>query len=146
MSDPSNSKKCLYHPIPIPTQPQEIISMNCFGGLPTSRKGHDYLFVVVERFNKMCILIPYKKTIKGKEEENMFFEQDQVHFGIPSNIISEKDTIFLSSFWTTLWENMDTKLKRSTTFHPDKCTNISSQQDFGATFVGLQLEAYKDLG
>jgi hypothetical protein len=41
-----------------------------------------------------------------------------VHFGIPRSIISDKDTIFLNAFWTTLWEKMDTKLKMYTTFHP----------------------------
>jgi hypothetical protein len=44
------------------------------GGLPTTKKGHDYLFVVVDRFKKMCILIPHEKTIKGQEATNMFYE------------------------------------------------------------------------
>jgi hypothetical protein len=88
------------------------------GGFPRTRKGHDYLFVVVDRFSKMCILMPCKKTIKGQDATNMFFEKVWVHFGIPRSIISDRDTRFLSAFWTTLWEKMDTKLKRSTTFHP----------------------------
>jgi hypothetical protein len=74
--------------------------------------------VVVEMFKKMCILMPYKKTIKGQEEENLFFEQVWMHFGIPRSIISDRDTIFTNAFWTKLWENMDTKLNRYTTFHP----------------------------
>jgi hypothetical protein len=115
---PNNRKQGLYHPLHVPTQPWESISMDFVGGLPTTRKGHDYLFVVVDRFNKMCILMPCKNTIKGQEATNMFFEQVWVHFGIPRSIISDKDTRFLSAFWTTLWEKMDTKLKRSTTFHP----------------------------
>jgi hypothetical protein len=41
-----------------------------------------------------------------------------VNFEIPRRIISDKDTIFLSAFWTTSWEKMDTKLKRSIIFHP----------------------------
>jgi hypothetical protein len=45
-----------------------------FGRFPTTRKGHDCLFVVVDRFNKMCIHMPCKETIKGKEETNMFIE------------------------------------------------------------------------
>jgi hypothetical protein len=87
------------------------------GRFPTSRKGHDYLFVVVGKFNKMCIIFPCKKTMKGKEETNMFFEKAWIHFGIPRNIILDNDSGFLNAFWTTLWENMDTKLKRYTIFH-----------------------------
>jgi hypothetical protein len=48
----------------------------------------------------------------------MFFEQFRVHFRIPRRIISNRDIIFLIVLWTTLWEKMDTKLKRSTTLHP----------------------------
>jgi hypothetical protein len=48
--------------------------MDFVGRLPTTMKGHDYLFVVVDMFNTMCILMPCKMTIKGKEATNMFFE------------------------------------------------------------------------
>jgi len=75
--------------------------MDFVGGLPTSRKGHDYLFMVVDRFNKMCVLMPCKKTISGKEAINLFFGQVWVKFWIPRSIISNMDTRFLSAFWTT---------------------------------------------
>jgi hypothetical protein len=113
-----NRNQGLYHPLPVPTQPLENISMDFVGGFPTTRKRDDYLFMVVERFNKMCILIPCKKTIKGQEETKMFFEQVWVHFGIPRSIILYMDTRFLNAFWTTLWKKMDTKLKIFTSFHP----------------------------
>jgi hypothetical protein len=108
----------LYHPLHVPTRPWEIISKYFVGGIPTTRKGHGCLYVVLDRFNNMCILMPCKNTINGKEETNKFFEQVWVHFGIPESIISDRYTKFISAFWTTLWEKMDTKLKRSTTFHP----------------------------
>jgi hypothetical protein len=62
--------------------------------------------------------MPFKKTIKGQEAANLFFEHVWVHFGIPRSIISNRDTRFLSTFWTTLWEKMDTKLNKSIKFHP----------------------------
>ena len=115
---PINMKQGLYHPLHVPTQPWESISMDFMGGLPTIGKGHDYLFLVVDRFSKMCILMPCKKIINGQEATNKFFEQVWVHFWIPRRIILDRDTIFLSAFWTTLWEKMGIKLKISTTFHP----------------------------
>jgi hypothetical protein len=47
--------------------------MDFMGGLPKTKKGHDYLFVVIERFNKMCIRVPYKKTINRQEASNYKF-------------------------------------------------------------------------
>jgi hypothetical protein len=92
--------------------------MGFVGGLPMSKRGHDYLYVVVDRFNKMCILMPFKKQITTEQTANLFFQYVWVHFGLPTSIISDRDIQFLGDFWTSLWRMMDTKLKRSTTFHP----------------------------
>ena len=53
-------------PLPVPSRPWESVSMDFVGGLPLSRKQHDYLYVVVDRFGKMCILMPCKKSITAK--------------------------------------------------------------------------------
>ena len=58
---PTNRKLGLYSPLPVPSHPWEIISMDFVGGFPMSRRGHDYLYVVMDRFSKMCILMPCKK-------------------------------------------------------------------------------------
>jgi hypothetical protein len=60
---PTNRKLGLYSPLPIPSHPWESICMYFVGGLPMSKGGHDYLYVVVDRFRKMCILMPCKKQI-----------------------------------------------------------------------------------
>jgi hypothetical protein len=61
----SNRKQGLYLPLPEPTRPLENISVDFVGGFPTTRKENDYIFVVVDMFNKMCILMPCMNTIKG---------------------------------------------------------------------------------
>jgi hypothetical protein len=116
--NPTNRKMGLYSPLPIPSHPWESISMDFVGGLPMSNGGHDYLYVVVDRLSKMCILMPCKKKIIVEKTVNLFFQYVWVHFGLPTSIISDRDTRFLGDFWTSLWRMMDTKLKRSTAFHP----------------------------
>lgn len=71
-----------------------------------------------EKTSKMYILISYKITIKEKEVTNLLIEQVWVHIGIQWSIILDRETIFLSAFWITLWEQMDTNLIRYITFTP----------------------------
>ena len=63
ISKPGNRKLGSCTLIHIPSHPWERISMDFVGGLLMLRKGHDYLYVVVDRFKKMCLLMPCKKAI-----------------------------------------------------------------------------------
>jgi hypothetical protein len=65
-SEPRNKNLGLYMPLPIPSQPWKSISMDFVGGFFMSRTCHDYLYVVVDRFSKMCILMPCKKQFTAK--------------------------------------------------------------------------------
>jgi len=92
--------------------------MDFVGELHKSRKGHDYLYVVVDRFRKMCILIPCSKQITAEQTTKLFFEHVRVHFLLPTSIISDQDTRFVGKFWSSLWELMEIKLKKRTAFQP----------------------------
>ena len=52
-SKPSNKNLGFYTPLRVPSHPWESVSMDFVGGLPMSIKGHDYLYVGVDRFIKM---------------------------------------------------------------------------------------------
>jgi len=116
-SKPGNRKLGLYTPLQVPSHPWESVSMDFVGGLPKSRKGHDYLYVIVDRFSKMCILIPCNKQITIEQIAKFFFQHVWVHFRLPTFIVSNRDSRFVGKFWLSLWELMDTRLKKSTTFH-----------------------------
>jgi hypothetical protein len=58
---PTNRKLGPYSPLLVQSHPWEIISMDFVGCLPMSKRGHVYLYVVVNRFSNMCILMPCKK-------------------------------------------------------------------------------------
>ena len=99
---PRNRKLGLYTPLPVPSRPWESISMDFVGGLPMSKQNHDYLYVVVDRFSKMCILMPCKKQVTAEKMAQMFFQHVWVHFGLPKSIISDRDSQFIGDFWSSL--------------------------------------------
>ena len=76
----------------------ESISMDFVGGLPLSRKGHFYLYIVVDRFNKMCILMPCKKKITVEQTTHLFFKNIWVHFDLPTSIVTDRDSRFVGNF------------------------------------------------
>ena len=117
-SKPSNRKHGLYTPLLAPSHPWGSTLIYFVCGLHMSRKGHDYLYVVVDRFKKMFILMACKKTITTEQTVKIFFQNVWIHFGLPTSIVSDQDSKFFQNVWSKLCNMMDRKLKKSTKFHP----------------------------
>jgi hypothetical protein len=92
--------------------------MDYVSSLPSTKHDNDCVFVVVDRFSKMSIMMACKKNITTEATTKLLFEKVWVHFEIPQSIISDGDNRFLNTFRFSLWSMMDTKLRKSTTFHP----------------------------
>jgi hypothetical protein len=74
ISKPTIKKQVMYTPLPTPKNPWESISMDYMLGLPSTKQGNDYVFLVVDRFSKMAILVAYKKSITAEDTPKIFFE------------------------------------------------------------------------
>jgi hypothetical protein len=70
----TTKKQGLYTPLPTPDRPWESISMDYMSGLPSTKWGNDCVFVVVDRFSKMAILVACKKSITTEATAKLFFE------------------------------------------------------------------------
>ena len=57
--------------------------MDYMSGLPSTKHGNECVFVVVDLFSKMAILIACKKSISAEATAKLFFEHVWVHFGLP---------------------------------------------------------------
>jgi hypothetical protein len=83
IAKPTIKNQGLYTPLPTLEKPWESISMDYMSGLPSTKKGYDCVFVVIDQFSKMAIHTTCKKNIKLVDIAKLCFEQVWFHFGIP---------------------------------------------------------------
>jgi len=91
----------LYTPLFVPEYPWTNISMDFVMGHPKTKNGNNFLFVIVDMFSKMSHFIPCKKVDYACYVADLFFKEIVRLHGLSRSIVNDKDTKFLSHFWTT---------------------------------------------
>jgi hypothetical protein len=91
----------LLTPNEIPRGYWEIISCDFIVDLPRSR-GFDSIMVCVDRLSKMVRLIPCNKTISSEGAARKYRDNVWKDFGLPSRIISDRGSTFVSNFTRAL--------------------------------------------
>ena len=74
IAKPTTKKQGMYTPLPTPDRPWESISMDYMSGLSSTKWGNKFVFVVVDRFSKMVILVTYKKSVTAEATAKLFFK------------------------------------------------------------------------
>ncbi|CAL2272040.1 unnamed protein product [Prunus armeniaca] len=108
----------LMQPLPIPEWKWEHITMEFVFKLPRTSKGHDGIWVIVDRLTKSAHFLPIKETYSLSKLAKLFVDEIVRLHRAPMSIVSDRDARFTSHFWKCLHEAMGTKLQFSKTFHP----------------------------
>jgi hypothetical protein len=91
--------------------------MDFVEGLPRVN-GKSVVLTVVDRFSKYAHFVPLGHPYTTTSVAKVFFEAIVCLHGLSESIVSDRDPVFTSKFWTELFSLSGVKLQLSSAFHP----------------------------
>lgn len=115
----SNMKKRAgpLHPLPVPDTLGDAITIDFIGPLPED-EGFNMISTITDQSGADVHLIPCRSEMSGEEFTAVFFKHWYCENGLPKEIVSDRDKLFISKFWSHLHKLTGVKLKMSTSYHP----------------------------
>jgi len=81
------------------------MSMDFITDLPNAI-AYNQCWVIVDRFRKMAHFVPLKNQ-KAKKLALAFVREIWRLHGLPKRVVSDRDTVLMSSFWTEVMKLME---------------------------------------
>lgn len=107
----------LLQSLPVPDHAWQIVSLDFIEGLPKSAT-FNYILVVVDKFSKYSHFVPLAHPFTAMDVAEAYMQFIHKLHGLPQSLISDRDRIFTSTLWTTLFRLAGTQLRMSSSYHP----------------------------
>jgi hypothetical protein len=138
----------LLQPLPVPEVPWSSISMDFIVQMPRSRDCTAIL-VVVDRMTKMAHFIPTVDEVDAPTTAALFMHRIVALHGLPDDIVTDRGSVFTSSFTRTFLSALGVTQNISTAFHPQtdgqtERTNATLEQ-YLRCFASYQQDDWFDL-
>ncbi|QRV78036.1 integrase core domain protein [Ceratobasidium sp. AG-Ba] len=123
-----HGKRGFLQPIPIPEHPFEVVTLDFIMDLPESN-GYNAILVIVDKLTRYAHFIPCTAKINEVETASLFRDHIWAHYGLPRQIISDRDSRWTGAFWDHLTSLLGIKQALTTAHHPqaDGQTEITNQ-------------------
>ncbi|MBW0574522.1 hypothetical protein O181_114237 [Austropuccinia psidii MF-1] len=120
----------------------------------------DSTLVVVDRFSRMEIFIIAYSTITAPHLSQIFINNAFSKLGLPVSIVSDRGSVFVSSFWTQCYQKIKIRQDDSTASCPETdrqtervnqtleqylCMYVSCHKDFWHIWIPLAVFAYNNV-
>ena len=106
------------HPLPIPEQRGDSIGIDFIGPCPLD-DGFDVIVTITDWLGADIHITPTHMDITAEKFAAQFFDLWYCKNGLPLDIVSDHDKIFVSKFWKSLTKLTGIKLKMSSSYHPE---------------------------
>ena len=118
----------MLQPIPIPSQPFEVVSMDFIPELPESSR-YNNILVIIDKLTKYAIFILTTTSITKKGTAELFFRHMIAQYGIPRQVISDWDVWWRGKFWKEICDQMGMKRALTMAYYPqaNEQTKIMNQ-------------------
>ena len=86
--------------------------------LPRSPRGNNAVWVIVDCLTKSAHFIPFRVGQSTETLAEKYMQEVVRLHRVPASIVSDRDSRFKSQYWQSLQDSLGTRLKFSTSFHP----------------------------
>ena len=83
----------------LPVWKWEQISMDFITKLPRTSRGHDMIWVIVDRLTKSAHFLPIHEKDSTEKLAELYLKEIVARHGVPVSIISDQDGRFVSRIW-----------------------------------------------
>ncbi|XP_071680355.1 uncharacterized protein [Lolium perenne] len=94
-----------------------VVSLDFVEGLPKS-SGFTTILVVVDKLTKYAHFLPLSHPYTAAQVAQLYFDQVFRLHSMPAALISDRDKVFTSKFWQSLFRLSKTEMRMSTAYHP----------------------------
>ena len=88
-------------------------------GFPEDAHKNNGILVFVDRFSKMVHLAAVPESITAQGCACFFIDTIFRLHGLPRELVSDRDPRFTAEFWQSVFRSLGTRLKMSTSDHPE---------------------------